>query len=78
LAFVLGVIDLVLHFVHAFDYVPIGLLILGALIEGMAAVLASRALQGEAAVEWRIMAGVDLGLAIIGTGATVYEILSEP
>jgi PKD domain len=78
LAFVLGVIDLVLHFVYALDQVPVGLLILGAIVGGMAAVLASRALQGEAAVEWRIMAGIDLGLAVAGTGATVYEILSEP
>jgi hypothetical protein len=77
LAFVLGIIDLVLHFVYAFDHVPVGLLILGAILGVLAAVLSSRALQGEAGVEWRIMAGIDVGVAIAGTGATIYEILSE-
>lgn len=73
----LGIIDLVLHFVYAFDQVPVGLLILGAILGVLAAVLSSRALQGEAGVEWRIMAGIDIGVAIAGTGATIYEILSE-
>ncbi|MHB1917049.1 MAG: hypothetical protein ACYCPN_07585 [Thermoplasmata archaeon] len=76
-AFALGIITLVLHFVFVIDHVPISLLIFGAILGGLAWGLSARAISARAPGPWKIMAAIDLGVATAGLGVSIYEILSE-
>jgi hypothetical protein len=77
LAFALGLITLVLHFVFVIDHVPISLLILGAILGGLAFYLSLKRLKTKSPGPWKTMAAIDLGVSGAGLGAAIYDILSE-
>lgn len=77
LAFALGIVTLVLHFVFVIDHVPIHLLILGGILGGLAWYLGASAFKTRARGPWKTMVAIDLGVGAVGLGLPVYEILSE-